>query len=61
MREGLGTFHRAAFLCSVLALAIAAPAIADDSKDSEKSEDSEDSEDSDASIEALTREVAGEE
>ena len=41
MREGLGAFQRAALLCSVLAFAIAAPAIADDSKDSEVSEDSE--------------------
>jgi hypothetical protein len=33
MRTGLGEFHRTAFLCSVLALAIAAPAIAEDSED----------------------------
>ena len=37
MREGLGAFHRAAFWCSVLALAIAAPAIAEESGDSEES------------------------
>jgi Ca2+-binding EF-hand superfamily protein len=33
MREGLGGFHRAAFLSSILALAFAAPAIAEDSKE----------------------------
>ena len=33
----LGALHRTAFLCSVLALAIAAPAIADDSGDSKDS------------------------
>jgi Ca2+-binding EF-hand superfamily protein len=36
MREGSGAFHQAAFLCSVLALAIAAPAIAEDSEGSKK-------------------------
>lgn len=43
MREGLGGFHRVVFLCSILVLAIAAPAIAEDSKNSEDSEISEDS------------------
>ena len=36
MRERLGAFHRATFLSAVLALAVAVPAIAEDSDDSEK-------------------------
>jgi hypothetical protein len=34
--EGLGAFYRATFLCAVFALALAAPAIAEDSDDSKK-------------------------
>ena len=46
MREGLGAFHRAASLCSILVLAIAAPAIAEDSVDSKGSQENKNSTDS---------------
>jgi Ca2+-binding EF-hand superfamily protein len=36
MRVDLGALHRATVLCSIFALAIAAPAIADESEDSKK-------------------------
>ena len=36
MKEGSDALHRAAFLCSVIALATAAPAVAEDSEDSKE-------------------------
>jgi hypothetical protein len=46
MTKGLGAFHRLTFTCSILALAIAAPAIAAETDDSKKAADTQKDENS---------------